>query len=175
MIVLVMGVCASGKTTIGQLLARRLGGGFVDADDLHGAHSKAKMAQGIALTDADREPWLQATHAAMLERQRQGGDHVFACSALKRGYRQLLRANVADLRLVYLHGPAELLAERVAQRRGHFFAPRLLADQLATLEAPSAEEALIVDISEAPAQIVERIVQGLAGREAAGGRTAGDS
>ncbi|MBE7376169.1 gluconokinase [Pseudomonas lopnurensis] len=163
MIVLVMGVSGSGKTTIGELLASRLGCGFSDADEFHGAQNKAKMASGIALTDADRAPWLRAMHEAILARQRRGEDHVFACSALKRGYRDLLHENVADLRLVYLHGSPELLAERVGGRRGHFFAPQLLQDQLDTLEPPSAEEALIVDIRQTPEAIVEQLVRALAG------------
>ena len=165
MIVVIMGVSGSGKTTIGERLAARLECGFSDADQYHGAANKAKMAQGIALTDADREPWLAAMHAAIAERARQGGDHVFACSALKRRYRERLRGNVADVMLVFLHGPAEVLAQRVTGRRGHFFDPALLADQLAVLEPPGADEALAVDIRLTPDEIVERIVQALAERK----------
>ena len=166
MIVVIMGVSGSGKTTIGERLAARLECGFSDADQYHGAANKAKMAQGIALTDDDREPWLQAMHAAIVERVRQGVDHVFACSALKRRYRDLLCANVAEVMLVFLHGPAEILAERVASRRGHFFDPALLADQLAVLEPPTADEALAVDIRKTPDEIVECIVQVLEARRA---------
>lgn len=166
MIVVIMGVSGSGKTTIGERLAARLGCGFSDADQYHGAANKAKMARGIALTDEDREPWLQAMHAAIVERARQGNDHVFACSALKRRYRDVLRGNVAEVMLVFLHGPAEILAERIGSRRGHFFDPALLADQLAVLEPPEAGEALSVDIRMTPDEIVERIVQALAARKA---------
>ncbi|CDZ95713.1 thermoresistant glucokinase carbohydrate kinase [Pseudomonas saudiphocaensis] len=166
MIVVVMGVSGSGKTTIGERLAARLECGFSDADQYHGASNKAKMAQGIALTDADREPWLAAMHAAIVERARQGADHVFACSALKRRYRDQLCGNVADVMMVFLHGPAEVLAKRVASRRGHFFDPALLNDQLAVLEPPTADEALAVDIRLTPDEIVERIVQALEARKA---------
>ncbi|MFC3608734.1 gluconokinase [Stutzerimonas tarimensis] len=161
MIILVMGVSGSGKTTIGEALAARLGWGFSDADGFHSAENKARMAQGIALTDEDRWPWLEAIHQAMKERQREGRDHIFACSALKRVYRELLRENVPEVCMVYLAGSAELLAERLNHRRGHFFAPQLLADQLAVLEPPTADEALIADIRQTPEQIVEHIVSAL--------------
>lgn len=166
MIVVIMGVSGSGKTTIGERLAARLECGFSDADQYHGAGNKAKMAQGIALTDADREPWLAAMHAAIVERTRQGVDHVFACSALKRRYREQLCGNVAEVMLVFLHGPVEVLAKRVTSRRGHFFDPALLEDQLAVLEPPAADEALTVDIRLTPDEIVERIVRALEMRKA---------
>lgn len=161
MIVLVMGVSGSGKTTIGERLAARLGCGFSDADQFHSPANKAKMSRGIALTDADRQPWLLAIRAAMDEQRRQGRDHVFACSALKRRYRELLRGADDDLRLVYLQGPPDLLARRLRQRKGHFFAPELLADQLATLEPPGPDEALVMDIRQPPEVIVERIAAAL--------------
>lgn len=161
MIVLVMGVSGSGKTTIGERLAARLGCGFSDADQFHSPANKAKMSRGIALTDADRQPWLLAIRAAMDEQRRQGRDHVFACSALKRRYRELLRGADDDLRLVYLQGPPDLLARRLRQRKGHFFAPELLADQLDTLEPPNPGEALVMDIRQPPEVIVERIAEAL--------------
>lgn len=160
MIILIMGVAGSGKTTIGSRLAARLGCGFADADQFHSEANKQKMAQGIALTDADRLPWLQNMHAAIEAQERQGHDQVFACSALKKRYRDLLRGD-SDLRLVYLQGSAELLAERLSRRRGHFFPVELLQDQLDNLEEPTAEEALIVDIGQTPEQIVESIVRQL--------------
>ena len=160
MIILIMGVAGSGKTTIGSRLAARLGCEFADADQFHSEANKQKMAQGIALTDADRLPWLQNMHAAIEAQERQGHDQVFACSALKKCYRDLLRGD-SDLRLVYLQGSAELLAERLSRRRGHFFPVELLQDQLDNLEEPTAEEALIVDIGQTPEQIVESIVRRL--------------
>ena len=165
MIVVIIGVSGSGKTTVGERLAARLECGFSDADQYHGAANKAKMAKGIALTDEDREPWLEAMHMAIVERARQGRDHVFACSALKRRYRDLLRGNVAEVMLVFLYGSAEILAERVASRRGHFFDPALLADQLAVLEPPEADEALAVDIRKTPDEIVEQIIRALEARK----------
>lgn len=161
-IVVIMGVSGSGKTTIGEQLAARLGCGFSDADEYHGAANRAKMAAGTPLTDEDRQPWLQAMHEAIAERARQGKDHVFACSALKRRYRDVLRGEVADVRLVFLQGPRDVLEERIANRRGHFFASALLDDQLANLEPPEKSEALIMDIRQAPDALVEQIVKALA-------------
>lgn len=166
MIVLVMGVSGSGKTTIGERLAARLGCGFSDADSFHSPENKARMARGIPLTDADRLPWLQAMRGAIDEQRARGDDHVFACSALKRRYRDMLRGNDAGLYIVFLQGPSELLAQRVRSRRGHFFAPELLQDQLATLEPPGADEALTLDIRLSPEEIVEAIVRALPERNA---------
>jgi len=160
MIILVMGVAGSGKTTIGAGLAARLGCGFSDADEFHSEANKLKMAHGIALTDEDRWPWLQSMHAAIEAQQRAGHDHVFACSALKKRYRDVLRGG-SDLQLVFLQGSAELLAERLTRRRGHFFPVDLLKDQLDNLEAPTEEEALIMDIRQTPEEIIEAIVRHL--------------
>lgn len=158
MILVVSGVSGSGKTTLGELLAQRLGCGFSDADRFHSTANKARMAAGIALTDADRLPWLLAMRDAMEARHAAGEDHVFACSALKRQYRQLLRANVADLQFIFLHGPADLLAERLRLRRGHFFAPELLEDQLRTLEPPDTDEALTLDIRQPPEELANTVI-----------------
>lgn len=160
MIILVMGVAGSGKTTIGTGLAVRLGCGFSDADEFHSDANKEKMARGVALTDEDRLPWLQSMRAAIVEKQRQGRDHVFACSALKKTYREMLRGE-GDLCLVFLQGSAELLAERLTTRRGHFFPVALLQDQLDNLEAPGPEEALIMDIRQTPDEIIDAVIQHL--------------
>lgn len=162
MIIVVMGVAGSGKTTIGELLSSRLGCGFSDADEFHGEANKAKMAAGIALDDQDRQPWLQAMHRAIMTQSEQGHDWVFACSALKHSYRERLSQGVNDLAWVYLDGSPELLSERLSRRAGHFFDPSLLRDQLQTLQMPSDDEAMRVDIRLAPDQIVETIVQRLA-------------
>lgn len=173
MIVLVTGVSGSGKTTIGEQLAQRLSCGFADADRFHSTENKARMAAGIPLTDANRLPWLLAMRDAIEEQHALGHDHVFACSALKRSYRQLLRAHVADLRIVFLDGPSELLAERLRHRRGHFFAPELLADQLQTLEPPDAGEALLLDIRRSPQALVDSIIEWLANEPLAPGQDIG--
>ncbi len=158
-IVLVMGVSGSGKTTIGSRLAARLGWGFSDADAFHSEANKAKMARGIPLTDEDRRPWLAAMSAALEARQRQGGRHVFACSALKRVYREWLHPDADHVLTVFLDGPPEVLADRLTRRSGHFFDPQLLASQLATLEPPTAEEAWRVDIRQSIEDIVETLAR----------------
>ena len=149
-----MGVSGSGKTSVGQALAQRLGCPFSDADLFHSDANRAKMAAGIPLTDEDRMPWLRAIHDAIAEVSARGADHVFACSALKADYRHILDPR-CQCRLVYLRGTAELLAERLAGRRGHFFNPALLQSQLDTLEEPG--DALIVDIAQPLPDIVESL------------------
>ncbi|WP_217807104.1 gluconokinase [Andreprevotia lacus] len=158
-IIVVMGVAGSGKTTIGMLLAARLGCPFTDADTLHSAANKAKMAAGLPLDDADRQPWLASVRAAIETAQRAGQPHVFACSALKAAYRDALSQGDTAIRFVFLHGSPALLAERLAGRSGHFFNPALLDSQLATLEAPIG--ALQIDIAAPPASIVTRILAAL--------------
>jgi len=152
--IIVMGVSGSGKTTVGKLLATALGWPFVDGDDLHPAANKEKMAAGVALSDADRAPWLDAI-AAVLAR----GSVVVACSALRRRYRDRLRVAAPGLRLLYLHGSPELLLERVSGRKHAFMPAKLLDSQLATLEEPGADEgALPVDVALDPQEIVARAV-----------------
>jgi carbohydrate kinase (thermoresistant glucokinase family) len=147
-----MGVSGSGKSTVGSLLAAELKLSFVDGDDLHPPENKKKMAAGVALNDADRVPWLDAI-AAVLAR----GSVVVACSALKRRYRDRLRAGAPELRLIYLQGTPELLAERLSARKHEFMPAKLLDSQLATLEEPGSDEgALAVDVALAPGEIVLR-------------------
>jgi len=156
-----MGVAGSGKTTIGRMLAAALGTGFTDADEFHSPASVEKMRAGVALTDADREPWLRATKESIDERKRAGENHVFACSALKVRYRELLGTGDPQVKLVYLKGDAGLIAQRLDRRVGHFFDPALLASQFEALEEP--RDALALDISEAPDVLVSRIVAALRG------------
>jgi gluconokinase len=158
-IVVVMGVAGSGKTTIGRELAAALGAGFIDADEFHTPASVEKMRSGIALTDADREPWLAATRAAIDERKRAGADHVVACSALKARYRERLGAGDPQVRFVYLKGDAALIRERLGRRVGHFLDPALAASQFAALEEP--QDALTIDITRTPGEIVREIVAAL--------------
>lgn len=139
-----MGVSGSGKTTVGEALAARLGVRFADADALHPRANVDKMAAGIPLTDDDRWPWLDLVGAELA-----GGDVVVACSALRRAYRDRLRRAAPGLRLVFLHGSPALLAERMGHRPGHFMPTSLLDSQLATLEPPAPDEnALHFDVAE---------------------------
>jgi gluconokinase len=156
-IILLMGVQGSGKTTVGRALASRLGWRFADADEFHTASNVAKMSAGIPLNDADRAPWLQALRAEIDRTVAAGSNLVLTSSALKERYRQqLLTDGVA---LVHLRGPQELIASRLREREGHFAKSNLLASQFAELEEP--HDALTVDISQPVEKIVEGIVEGL--------------
>ena len=145
MVIIVMGVSGSGKSTVGSALAAKLGWTFRDGDDFHPPENRAKMAQGIPLTDADRWPWLDAISRFSQETEVAGRNAVIACSALKEIYRSRLRTGCHDMRFVFLNGSRELLASRMQSRTGHFMPPSLLDSQLATLEVPS--DALVLDIS----------------------------
>lgn len=161
-ILLVMGVSGSGKTTVGAMLAGRLGWTYAEADDFHPPANVAKMHQGIPLTDEDREPWLAAIAAWMDERIAAGQSAVVTCSALKRAYRDLLRDGRPQVRLVYLHGTKDLIGRRMAARHGHFFPAKLLESQFADLEEPRPDEHPVVVSVDAPAaEIVDAIVQRL--------------
>ncbi|CAH2605435.1 D-gluconate kinase, thermostable (plasmid) [Rhodovastum atsumiense] len=155
MVIVLMGVSGSGKTTVGQMLAERLGCGFSDADSFHPPANVAKMRAGSPLTDEDRWPWLQALRAAIEEWQAEGRDHVLACSALKQVYRDVLSPE-GDVIFVYMKGTAEVIAPRLNARSGHYFNPSLLASQFAALEEPA--DAFVVDIGEPPEAIVSTIV-----------------
>lgn len=158
-ILLVMGVSGSGKTTIGALLAGRLGWTYADADDFHPPANVAKMRAGKPLTDEDRRSWLEAI-AAWIRRQK--GPAVVTCSALKRKYRDVLRAGHDNERLVYLEGSRELIGRRLAARHGHFFPQRLLDSQFADLEPPQADEdPLIVSIDQPPNAVADEIIERL--------------
>lgn len=156
----IMGVSGSGKSLIGAQLARALGIAFVEGDALHPPENVRRMAAGIPLTDEDRHDWLHAIAARLHEAKRAGIGLVVSCSALKRRYRDLLRSvGAADVRFVYLAGGRELLAERLANRRGHFMPPSLLESQLAVLEEPSPDEhAWVCDIRETPDAMVAALV-----------------
>ncbi|HEY9397461.1 MAG TPA: gluconokinase [Burkholderiales bacterium] len=157
MIVILMGVSGSGKTTIGKLLAQRLGAHFLDADDFHPEDNVKKMRSGIALDDADRTPWLEQLKTELRNHEARGDSVVLACSALKRSYRDQLRQGLGDVRVVYLHGTKALLATRLAGREGHYMPPTLLDSQLETLEEP--RNAITIDVSGTPEGATEAICQ----------------
>jgi len=136
----VMGVAGAGKSAVGAALADALGMAFVEGDAYHPPTNVQRMAAGIPLTDADRLPWLQALAARLRESDETGAGLVMACSALKRSYRDMLRAGAANVTFIYLHGDRELLAARLAQRPEHFMPPSLMESQLAALEPPAPEE-----------------------------------
>ena len=157
----IMGVAGSGKTTIGAALARALAAPFLEGDELHPPANVERMAQGIPLTDDDRRPWLLAIAQQLRDAQRAGLGLVVTCSALKRSYRDLLRsAGGAGLQFVHLTGDRDVIAERLAGRRGHFMPPSLLDSQLTTLEPPAPDEhAWVCDIRESPETIVAKLVK----------------
>jgi carbohydrate kinase (thermoresistant glucokinase family) len=151
--VVVMGVSGSGKSTLGALLADALAVPFLEGDSFHPPENVARMAAGIALTDADRDGWLR-TLAGQLQQHADAGV-VMSCSALKRSYRDVLRGGAPKLALICLSGAPETLAQRMAGRSGHYMPPSLLASQLATLEPPQPDEhALTLDIRHAPEQLL---------------------
>lgn len=157
-----MGVTACGKSTVGAQLAAALGLEFLEGDSLHSAANVARMAAGVALSDADRLGWLQALARRIAAARAAGQGLVLSCSALKRAYRDILRQGAPDLHLVHLHGERELLAQRMAARTGHYMPPSLLESQLATLEPPDAQEkAQTFDVRSDPEQIVAAVIAGL--------------
>jgi gluconokinase len=161
MIVVLMGVMGSGKTTIGTRLARLMGGSFIDADDHHPAANKAKMKTGSPLDDADRAPWLETLNGLLQQWSSSGIGGVLACSALKEIYREILRTGTPKntLRFVLLEAPQQLLAHRLAQRQHEYMNPHLLASQLETLEKP--HDALVVVNDRPPDEIAQEILQWL--------------
>ncbi|HSS75028.1 MAG TPA: gluconokinase, partial [Gaiellaceae bacterium] len=143
MLVVLMGVAGVGKTTVGELVARELGLPFHDADDFHSEESRRKMAAGIPLTEADREPWLRDLARRMRDWETEGGA-VVACSALRRRHRDLL-ASAGPVRFVFLDAAPETIRGRIAVRKGHYMPPALLDSQLETLEPPGPDEAVRVE------------------------------
>lgn len=163
MVVILMGVSGSGKTTIGQRLAERLDWPFADGDAFHPDANVEKMSRGEPLTDEDRWPWLHSIRDFIAERLADEKPAVVACSGLKAAYRDVLLDDNDGAELVYLRGSYDLIRQRMEARTDHFFDADLLDSQFDALEEPSPNEALIVDIDAAPDEIVETIIRELPG------------
>lgn len=155
MVVIVMGVSGSGKTTVGRLLAATLGWAFHEGDDLHPPANLQKLAAGISLTDEDRLPWLQELRRRIELSLATGEDAVIACSALKASYRKVLSGDLDGVRFAHLKGSLELIRERLEHRQGHFMKAKMLDGQLAALEPPS--HAVEVDVAGSPEEIVAEV------------------
>ncbi len=160
MIVILMGVAGSGKTTIGRKLALVLNGSFYDGDDFHSQTNKEKMGRGTPLTDEDRFSWLQTLHTQMKKWEKENSRTFLACSALKQKYRNQLSEGLS-VQWIYLKGDKEVLGQRLRERKDHFAGPDLLESQLEALEEPS--NALLVDIRKEPDTIVKQLVEVLKG------------
>jgi len=159
MIVVLMGVSGSGKTTVGEIFARELAWPYLDADDHHPPANVEKMRAGTPLTDADRWPWLDRLNALLRERQAAGDNAVLACSALKQIYRERLAQGLRDVHWVHLKGSFELIQSRLQVRKHRYMPASLLQSQFATLEQPT--EALTVDIGDTPEALARTIFAGL--------------
>ncbi len=158
MILVLMGVSGSGKTTIGTAIAERTGATFVDADDYHPLANKQKMAAGQPLNDEDRQPWLEKLNSILREWFEQGKSGVLACSALKEAYRTMLSGGMpaGAVHFVLLDGSKEMIAERLQQRQHEYMNPKLLDSQFATLEPPS--NAYRIVNNRPPGEVAEQIL-----------------
>lgn len=163
MILILMGVTGTGKTTVGEALAHVTGWPFADADNFHSQASRARMHAGIPLTDKDREPWLRSLHQLIAEWVRDGINGILACSALKESYRATLTASVPEdsVLFIYLTGPAAVIRQRLEARQGHYMPTSLLPSQLEALEPP--RNAVEISITQSVPDIVQKIQQILGG------------
>jgi gluconokinase len=152
-----MGVSGCGKSTVGKMLAEKLGWEFFDADDFHPPENISKMKAGIPLTDADRHPWLDRLSRLLRSEVATGRHPVLACSALRQVYRDTLLEGLTGFGIVYLRGDRELIASRLQSRSGHFMPAALLESQFSALEEPAGPNVTIMDLHLSPAEIVSRI------------------
>jgi gluconokinase len=160
--IIVMGVSGVGKTTVAQGIATAMGWEYAEGDDFHSAANKAKMAAGHPLTDEDRWPWLRSIAAWIDDHAAAGRSSVVTCSALRRVYRDLLRDNRPGVQFCELEAPEQLIADRLANRQGHYMPASLLGSQLATLEPLQADEpGVVVSVAHSPDQIVADALAGL--------------
>ena len=156
---IVMGVAGSGKTTVGEALARHVGWNFYDADAFHPAANIEKMANGTPLTDSDRAPWLAALHSLISTSLKENRPGVLACSALKESYRRKLLEGNDGVQIVYLKGSYDLIWSRLSRRKDHYMKPQMLQSQFETLEEPA--DALTLDVSLPVAELVAEILKRL--------------
>lgn len=161
MIVILMGVTGTGKTTAGHLLVAKTGWEFAEGDEFHSPANLAKLQAGTPLTDEDRAPWLASLHAQIVEWDSRGANALLTCSALKQQYRNILAGDLppGHVRFVVLEAPKGVIQERLERRKGHFMNPKLLDSQLATLEDP--KDALHVEVDRSPEEVVGDILHGL--------------
>jgi gluconokinase len=157
-VIILMGVTGAGKTTVGEILAERLAWKFNDSDDFHCDENKKKMNKGIPLTDDDRASWLQTLALHISDSIENNEPMVLACSALKKSYRNILSQGREGVFFVYLGGDMELIRGRLQLRKDHFMNPNLLQSQFSTLEEPSDDEAMHVDVSSEPEEIAMQII-----------------
>lgn len=161
MVLILMGVTGTGKTTVGHALAKETGWLFADADDYHPERNREKMRSGRPLNDEDRAPWLESLNRQIVKWLHDGTQAILACSALKRAYRvKLVEGTAPDsVRFVYLHGPESVIRQRMEARRGHYMPPSLLPSQFAALEPP--EKAIEVSIEQTVPEMVRQILEAL--------------
>jgi len=160
-IIILTGVSGVGKTTVGKLLAERLGWSFIDADDFHPQGNLDKMSRGIPLDDDDRQPWLERLRSEVIEGALGGERTVLACSALKASYRKILGIGQPGIAAVFLESDAATVAARLAERSGHYMKADMLASQWQALQPPSPTEALCVSATQPASVVVDRILSGL--------------
>jgi gluconokinase len=158
-VLIFMGVAGSGKTTVATLFAKKTGAVFYEGDEFHPPANLAKLRAGIPLTDADRRQWLLALRKIIVRALAKNEFTVLTCSALKAKYRRTLAAGDDRVRFVHLTGPADLIAARLNNRRGHFMSPSLLASQFAILEPPA--DALVYSCAQSPPRIVRELLHAL--------------
>ncbi|MEO9872311.1 gluconokinase [Ekhidna sp.] len=158
MLIVVMGVSGSGKSTIGRGIAERLNLPFFEGDDYHPRNNVEKMSKGIPLNDRDRKPWLETLSGLLLDCQ-EGYGAVFTCSALKESYRTLLSSSVEKVHWIFLHGPKKIIMKRMQERKGHFMKAELLDSQFSILEEP--EDAIRVDLKKDPNKMINNIISQL--------------
>jgi gluconokinase len=161
MVIVIMGVSGSGKSTVGRLLAQRLDWTYFEGDEFHSAGNIDKMSKGIALDDDDRMPWLASIKEVIDKCVKRGSDAVIACSALRREYRRVLTARVSDIHFVYLEGDPDTIRERINSRDRHYMKATMLESQFSSLEKP--DDAMVIDIRHSPQDIVLSIETELTG------------